>query len=63
MQLGQAGPNMEAIATAKGAAYQVFLIIDRVKREDRLLMMIYCQEENLSYKFNNIFWYTIVNLY
>lgn len=55
MQLGQAGPNMEAIATAKGAAYQVFLIIDRVKREDRLLMMIYCQEENLSYKFNNIF--------
>jgi len=32
MQLGQAGPNMEAIATAKGAAYQVFLIIDRVKR-------------------------------
>ncbi|XP_078355076.1 ATP-dependent translocase ABCB1-like, partial [Oculina patagonica] len=30
MQLGQAGPNMEAIATAKGAAYKVFLIIDRV---------------------------------
>lgn len=32
MQLGQAGHNMESIATAKGAAYQVFLIIDRVKK-------------------------------
>ena len=30
MQLGQAGHYMEAIATAKGAAYQVFLITDRV---------------------------------
>ena len=30
MSLGQAGPSMEAIATAKGAAYQVFHIIDRV---------------------------------
>ena len=34
MQLGQAGPHMEAIATAKGAAYKVFLIIDRVKRNN-----------------------------
>ena len=32
MTLGQAGHYMEAIATAKGAAYQVFLITDRVKR-------------------------------
>ncbi|KAJ7379512.1 ABC transporter B member 11 [Desmophyllum pertusum] len=30
MQLGQAGPTFEAITTAQGAAYQVFLIIDRV---------------------------------
>ena len=30
MQLGQAGPNFEAIATAQGAAYQVFNVIDRV---------------------------------
>lgn len=39
MQLGQAGPNMEAIAAAKGAAYKVFLIIDRVIRNDLLLMI------------------------
>lgn len=39
MQLGQAGPNLEAIAAAKGAAYKVFLIIDRVTR-NYLLMMI-----------------------
>ena len=32
MQLGQAGPNFQAIVTARGAAYKVFLIIDRVKR-------------------------------
>ena len=31
MQLGQAGPHMEAIAAARGAAYKVFFIIDRVK--------------------------------
>lgn len=30
MQLGQAGPHMEAIAAARGAAYKVFFIIDRV---------------------------------
>lgn len=30
MQLGQAGPNFTDIATAQGAAYQVFLVIDRV---------------------------------
>jgi len=30
MQLGQCGPNFNDIATAKGAAYQVFQIIDRV---------------------------------
>jgi len=30
MQLGQAGPNFADIATAQGAAYQVFLVIDRV---------------------------------
>ena len=30
MQLGQAGPNFESIATAQGAAYKVFLVIDRV---------------------------------
>lgn len=36
MQLGQAGPNFQAIVTARGAAYKVFLIIDRVKR------CIYC---------------------
>ena len=29
-QLGQAGPNLEAIANARGAAYKVFLVIDRV---------------------------------
>ena len=29
-QLGQAGPNLEAIANARGAAHKVFLIIDRV---------------------------------
>ena len=29
-QLGQAGPNLEAVATARGAAYKVFLVIDRV---------------------------------
>ena len=32
MQLGQAGPYFQAIVTARGAAYKVFLIIDRVKR-------------------------------
>ena len=31
MQLGQAGPYFQAIVTARGAAYKVFLIIDRVK--------------------------------
>lgn len=30
MQLGQAGPNFNDVATARGAAYQVFQIIDRV---------------------------------
>ncbi|CAH3192815.1 unnamed protein product [Porites evermanni] len=30
MQLGQAGPYFQAIVTARGAAYKVFLIIDRV---------------------------------
>ncbi|PFX21918.1 Multidrug resistance protein 1 [Stylophora pistillata] len=30
MQLGQAGPHMEAITAARGAAYKVFHIIDRV---------------------------------
>jgi len=30
MQLGQAGPNFADIATAQGAAYKVFLVIDRV---------------------------------
>ncbi|XP_048579396.1 ATP-dependent translocase ABCB1 isoform X3 [Nematostella vectensis] len=29
-QLGQAGPNIEAIATARGAAHELFAIIDRV---------------------------------
>jgi ABC-type multidrug transport system fused ATPase/permease subunit len=28
-QLGQAGPNMEAIATARGAAYVLYNIIER----------------------------------
>ncbi|XP_048589318.1 ATP-dependent translocase ABCB1 isoform X2 [Nematostella vectensis] len=28
-QLGQAGPNIEAIATARGAAYELYSIIDR----------------------------------
>ena len=32
MQLGQAGPYFQAIVTARGAAYKVFFIIDRVKR-------------------------------
>ena len=31
MQLGQAGPNFNDIATAQGAAYHVFQIIDRVR--------------------------------
>ena len=31
MQLGQAGPNFNDVVTARGAAYQVFQIIDRVK--------------------------------
>ena len=31
MQLGQAGPNFQSVATARGAAYKVFLIIDRVR--------------------------------
>lgn len=31
MFLGQAGPYFEAIATAQGAAYQVFTITDRVR--------------------------------
>ncbi|XP_067042217.1 ATP-dependent translocase ABCB1-like [Acropora muricata] len=30
MQLGQAGPNFTDVATARGAAYKVFQIIDRV---------------------------------
>ena len=30
MQLGQAAPQFEAIAEARGAAYQVFKVIDRV---------------------------------
>ena len=30
MQLGQAAPQFEAIAAARGAAYQVFKVIDRV---------------------------------
>ena len=30
MQLGQAGPNFNDVATARGAAYKVFQIIDRV---------------------------------
>ena len=41
MQLGQAGHNMESIATAKGAAYQVFLIIDRVKRNVIVICISY----------------------
>ena len=31
MQLGQAGPNFTDVATARGAAYKVFQIIDRVR--------------------------------
>ena len=31
MQLGQAGTNFQSVAAARGAAYKVFLIIDRVK--------------------------------
>ena len=38
MQLGQAGPYFQAIVTARGAAYKVFLIIDRVK----IYIYIYC---------------------
>ena len=30
-QIGQAGPNMEAMATARGAAYYVYDVIDRVR--------------------------------
>ena len=39
MQLGQAGPYFQAIVTARGAAYKVFLIIDRVKKKN---IHIYC---------------------
>ena len=37
MQLGQAGPYFQAIVTARGAAYKVFFIIDRVKRYTYIL--------------------------
>ena len=30
MQIGQSGPYLEAIATARAAAYKIFLVIDRV---------------------------------
>lgn len=29
-QIGQAGPNMEAMAKARGAAYYVYVIINKV---------------------------------
>ena len=29
-QIGQAGPNMEAVAKSKGAAYEVYAIINKV---------------------------------
>ena len=41
MQLGQAGPYFQAIVTARGAAYKVFLIIDRVKRYIYIYIYIY----------------------
>lgn len=31
-QIGQAGPNMEAMAKSKGAAYSVYLIMNRVSK-------------------------------
>jgi molybdenum cofactor biosynthesis enzyme len=35
MTLGQAGPSMEALAAACGAAHTVFEIIDRVMTENK----------------------------
>lgn len=29
-QIGQAGPNIESLASARGAAYYVYEVIDRV---------------------------------
>ena len=31
-QVGQAGPNLEALATARGAAYYIFEVIARVRQ-------------------------------
>ena len=39
MQLGQAGPNFNDVVTARGAAYKVFHIIDRVKISEFILCM------------------------
>ena len=38
MQLGQAGPNFNDVVTARGAAYKVFHIIDRVKISEFIFM-------------------------
>ena len=32
-QIGHAGPNMEAMAKARGAAYYVYLIINKVRAQ------------------------------
>ena len=41
MQLGQAGPYFQAIVTARGAAYKVFLIIDRVKKKNIYIYILF----------------------
>ena len=40
-QIGHAGPNMEAMAKARGAAYYVYLIIKKVREQTVLNSQFY----------------------
>lgn len=51
--IGQASPNIEAFANARGAAYEVFKIIDNVS-QGRLLICaskIFFNQESISLSF------------
>ena len=55
-QIGQAGPNMEAMAKARGAAYYVYLIINKVREQTVLISQFY-DLDNLKSLFPDVMVY------
>ena len=61
---GQTGPSMQGIAAARGAAYHIYALIDRVSSTvySNYDISICLSYYGLVKRFNNISWISILNI-